>query len=75
MVQNVYEYILEGMKLDIFNTSQRQYLTQRVNHVCFKREQYIDMDKTTSLLSFISKTCTHNVTYKFVTCDLKGYYT
>jgi hypothetical protein len=40
--------------------------------MCFKKEQYIYLDKTTIFLSLVTKIGTHNVTYKFVTCDLIG---
>jgi hypothetical protein len=62
--------MLEGVMLDIFIISQKQYLIERVNFMCFKREQYINLDNTTIFLSLVTKTSTHNVTYKFVTCDL-----
>jgi hypothetical protein len=33
-LQNVYEYLLEGMMLEKFATSQREYLAQRVKLMC-----------------------------------------
>jgi hypothetical protein len=36
-LQNVYEYFLEGMMPKRLTTSQRQYLTQRVNPFVFQK--------------------------------------
>ncbi len=48
----MYEYLLEGVMPKRLTTSQRQYLAQWANHLCFKKEYCIDLDKITCFVKF-----------------------
>jgi hypothetical protein len=59
-LHNVYEYLLEGVMIKIFTTSQRQYLTQRAKPFVLQEGYYINLDKITCLSSFATRTCAQN---------------
>ncbi len=44
-LQSVHDYMLKGIMPKILTTSQRQYLARKLNHLCYKMEYFIDLDK------------------------------
>jgi hypothetical protein len=53
---NVYEYLLEGVMLERFTTSQRQYLAQRGKPFVLQKGVLYKFGKTTCFVKF----CNHN---------------